>query len=294
VGGRVVSILALSLPPGRGAAWSAQVSDRFGLSLRLLCRALGAPVPSLEVVEEGEEVLLIVAGTRHAVYGGTTAEEIARRLADRLCLLAWPAVLAPALAARGVGETGWLRHAAWRGLTVDALARLAEGGADDETIAWRLADRHPPVVTLRAGAAAIGALGDETLRERAAQDAAAWCGLPVPKPPPPLHDAALGPDEAAVVLGALPLPSFAWDAQGGWRSSLAQALRAAAPALIDPALALALLTDEARVPRRHAAAALARTGAVSIARRMVEAAADPIAIIDLGAIVNAAAGIAPA
>jgi hypothetical protein len=117
--------------------------------------------------------------------------------------------------------------------------------------------------------------------------------LPVPKPPPPLHDPALGPDEATLALGALPLPAFAWEAQGGWRSSLAQALRAAAPALIDPALALALITDEARIPRRHAAAALARSGAVPIAQRMVEAAADPLAVVDLAAIVNAAAGIPP-
>ncbi len=293
MGGRVVSALTLSLPPARGAAWSAQVSERFGLSLRQLCRALGAPVPALEVIAAGEEVLLIVAGTRHAVHGGVTAEEVARRLSDRLGLLAWPAVLAPALAVRGVGETAWLRHAAWRGVTVDALAQLAEGGADDETIAWRLADRHPPVLTLRAGARAIELLDDETLRERAAQDAATWSALPVPKPPPPLHDPALGPDEATLALGALPLPAFAWEAQGGWRSSLAQALRAAAPALIDPALALALITDEARIPRRHAAAALARSGAVPIAQRMVEAAADPLAVVDLAAIVNAAAGIPP-
>jgi hypothetical protein len=282
-----------NLAAGRGAAWTAQVVERFGLSLHRLCRALAAPQPSLTVLEEGDAVALVVDGARIALPEGMTAGAIARRLEDLSSVLAWPAILAPALAARGVGATWWLHHAALRGLTLDSLADLAEGGADDETIAWRLADRHPPVLTLRAGAQAMAPLADRELRARAAQDAAYWCGLPVPIPAPPVHDAALGPDEARLALGVLPPPSFAWEADGGWRAPLAKALRHAAPALVDPALALALMTDEARVSRRSAAAALARTGAVVIAQRMAEAVSDPSGMVDLATIVDVAAGIAP-
>lgn len=285
--------ITLTLPAGRGAAWTAEVRERFGLSLRRLCRALAAPVPDLAVAEEGEAVRLGARGTELTVHGGLGAEATARRLGDLAGLLAWPAILAPALAARGVGETWWLVHAARRGLTLAELAALAEGGADDETIAWRLADRHPPALALGAGAEALPLLADDTLRTRAAQDAAFWCGLPIPVPPPPVHDAALGPGEAALCLGGLPLPAFAWEAEGGWRAPLGKALRHAAPALVDTALALAMVTDEARIPRRHAALALARTGPVAIARRMAEASEDPFGMVDLAALVDEAAGIAP-
>ncbi|MCU0983946.1 MAG: hypothetical protein MUC89_03250 [Acetobacteraceae bacterium] len=288
-----MSGITLTLPAGRGAAWSGQVVERFVLSLRLLCRALEAPEPAFTVTEQGEEVALATDGVRLPLPPGLAAEAVARRLDDRIGLIAWPAILAPALAARGVGETWWLRHAALRGLTVGDLAALAAGGADDETIAWRLADRFPPVLSLRAGERTAAAFGDASLRDGAAQQAASWCGLPVPKLPAPLRDAALGPDEAALALGALTLPAFAigdWDDP---RASLATALQQAAPALVDPALALALVTDEARVSRRHAAAALARTGAITIARRIAEAATDMFGMVDLAAIVDEAAGIAP-
>jgi hypothetical protein len=170
---------------------------------------------------------------------------------------------------------------------------LAVDAADEETIAWRLADRHPPRLTLRAGAEALAILGDDALRARAAQDAAFWSGLPIPIPPAPVADAMLGPGEAALSLGVLPMPGFAREADGAWRAPLAKALRHAAPALVDPALALAMVTDEGRIPRRHGALALARTGAAGIARSIAAVIEDAFGMVDMAAIVDEAAGIAP-
>lgn len=288
-----MSGITLTVPADRGATWTNTVVEQLDLSLRRLSRALAAPLPTLAVAEERGAVVLAAGDVRLAQSPGIPPATIGRLLGDQVSLIAWPGIVAPALAARGVGETWWLRHAALRGLTIDELAALAAGGADDDTIAWRLADRHPPLVTLRAGTEARATLEDQELRAQAARDAAFWSGLPVPIPASPLHDAALGPGEARLALGALPQPGFAWEAEGGWRSPLARALRHAAPALVDPALALALITDEARIPRRHAAVALARSGVVAIARCIADAAGTISRPVDLAAIIDDAAGIAP-
>jgi hypothetical protein len=288
-----MSGLSLTLPEGRDRAWTEEVLARFDLSLRRLARALDAPVPEASITTEGDVVVLAAGGTEVRIMETRGTDALARRIGDTLSLVAGPAFLAPALAARGVAESWWLRHAALRGLTLGELTALAADAADDETIAWRLADRHPPRLTLRAGAEALAILGDDALRARAAQDAAFWSGLPIPIPPAPVADAMLGPGEAALSLGVLPMPGFSWSAEGGWRPPLANALRMAAPALVDPALALALLTDEARITRRHAQAAMARDGVVAIAQRLATAAGDLFGMVDVGAIVDEAAGIAP-
>lgn len=293
MGGQAVSGFSLTLPDAADEAWASQVVERFHLSVRRLCHALDAPLPAITIAREGEEVALVVDGRRIASSPAVAADAAARRLEDLAGMLAWPAILAPTLAARGVEKSWWLRHAALRGLTLSELAGLAEASATDEAIAWRLADRFPPVLSLRAGERAAAAFANTGLREQAARQAAAWCGLPVPKPPAPLRDAALGPDEAAISLGVLALLTFSVSDWDDLRSTLAASLRQAVPALVDPALALALVTDERRISRRHAAAALARGGAVTIARRIAEAAGDVFGMVDLAAIVDAAAGLSP-
>jgi hypothetical protein len=288
-----MSGLSLTLPEGRDRAWTEEVLARFDLSLRRLARALDAPVPEAPVTTEGDVVVLAAGGTEVRLMETHGTDALARRLGDTLSRVAWPAILAPALAARGVAESWWLRHAALRGLTLGELTALAVDAADEETIAWRLADRHPPRLTLRAGAEALAILGDDALRARAAQDAAFWSGLPIPIPPAPVADAMRGQGEAALSLGVLPMPGFAREADGAWRAPLAKALRHAAPALVDPALALAMVTDEGRIPRRHGALALARTGAAGIARSIAAVIEDAFGMVDMAAIVDEAAGIAP-
>ncbi len=175
-----MSGITLTVPADRGATWTNTVVEQLDLSLRRLSRALAAPLPTLTVAEERGAVVLAAGDVRLAQSPGIPPATNGRLLGDQVSLIAWPGIVAPALAARGVGETWWLRHAALRGLTVDDLAALAAGGADDETIAWRLADRHPPLVTLRTGTETRPLLEDQELRAFAARDAAYWSGLPVP------------------------------------------------------------------------------------------------------------------
>lgn len=283
--------LALILPATCPSRWADAVEERVHLSLRDLCRALGLATPALPVTRGGGTALLRAAGTRHEAPEGLGAAETARHLAAALAPFSWRALLAPALAAQGIPATWWLAHAARRGLTLRELAALAADGANDDTIAWRLADRHPPLLALRAGEQARAALVDEAVRHAAARDAAAWTGLPIPLPPQPGVDPSLGPGAAGFRIGALPLPDFAEREDVGWRPVLAFQLCGMAGALVDPALALALVTDEQRVRRRHAERALARAGAVAIARRIAEAADGLAGIVDLDALVDEEAGL---
>ncbi len=262
--------LALILPATCPARWAAAVEARVHLSLRDLCRALGLATPALPVTRGGGTALLRAAGTRHEAPEGLGAAETARHLAAALAPFSWRALLAPGLAAQGVPATWWQAHAARRGRTHRALA---------------------PLLALRAGEQARAALGDEAVRHAAARDAAAWTGLPIPLPPQPGVDPSLGPGAAGFRIGALPLPDFAEREDVGWRPVLAFQLCGMAGALVDPALALALVTDEQRVRRRHAERALARAGAVAIARRIAEAADGLAGIVDLHALVDEEAGL---
>lgn len=288
-----MSTLSLALPAEAPEAWADAAAERFRLRLSRLAHDLGVSAPPLSVVRARTAPAVSFGGTPLGPPRGPAGAMAEQVLAALPGVLAWPALLAPALAAQGFAETWWLRHAARRGLGLQDLLSLS-AGADEEALAWRLAERHPPLLVVRAGRSAAKALADADLRERAARDSASWSGLPIPLPPPPEQDPFLAPDEAALSLGALGFAPFRADGAGGWRAALGQALWDIAPVLVDPALVLALLTDEARLSRRHATLALSRTGAVAIARRIAEASEESEDPVDLAAIVDDAAGLSPA
>jgi hypothetical protein len=285
-GGRPVAALIILLPERVDTVWVTIVRERVAAGAAALAEPLGLMPPSVVVTRQGSEAVLLAGAARHPLHVTPTPVAIATAALHVLFVERWSVLMAPALAARGIGAGRWLSHAARRGLTCDALAHLARDDAAEEMIAWRLADAHPPAIGLMAGQAAQGPVSEEGFRRAVAQAAADGIGLPVPIPGAAAPDPLLDDDEVVVTIGALRCPVVR---QGG----IATILGLIAPALIDPALAIAVLTDEARIPPRLGALALARGGPVAVAEallRAVELAPRPV---DAVAVVERAAGLVP-
>jgi hypothetical protein len=278
--------LTILLPDGTDTASVEILRARVGDGARAMTEGLGLPPPSLVVTRQGSEAVLLAAAGRHPLDAGGTAQGMAAVALHALYADHWSVLMAPALAARGVAATRWLRHAARRGLAVDELVALAEAGVTEEGIAWRLADLHPPALTLLAGREAIAALADEAFRKAAAMEAATQAGMPIPIPGGPVADPDARDPEVVVMIGGLRSPGLP-------PSGIGSMLGLLAPALVDPAFVTALLLDEARIPRRLGTLALAAPGPVAVAEALLRALETAPWPIDLQAVVEAAAGLAP-
>ncbi|WP_291297129.1 hypothetical protein [Elioraea sp.] len=277
--------LTILLPEDAHDSWAAIIRAIVGSAAEAMTEGLGLPPPSLVVTRQGSEVVLLAGPSRHVLHAAPTPEAIAEAALHALSLDHWEVLLAPALAARGIGARWWLRHAARRGLTIDELADLARNDASEDEIAWRLADTYRPTITLMAGRDARAALSDADVRRGAAMQAAALTGLPIPFPGEPVADPLIEDQAAVVMIGALRGPALS-------PTGIGTVLAALAPALVDPALAVALMTDEARIPRRLGTLALAAPGPVAVARAMLGAFESALWPIDLVAVVEAEAGLA--
>lgn len=280
-GGAALTIL---LPEASDPAWVDVVRARVGGGAEAMAASLGLAPPSLVVTRQGSEAVLLAGPVRQPLGAAGVPMTLAVAAIETLSINAWQALIAPALAARGVGAQRWLRHAARRGLTVDELAALVRDDAPEELIAWRLADAHPPTFTLMAGRHAMATLADAEFRRAAAMEAATHAGLPIPIPGEPVPDPLLDDDQAVLMIGALRRPILP-------PAGLGRLLALLAPSLVDPALAVALLTDEARIPRRLGTLALASPGPVAVAEAMLRAMELAPWPIDLQAVVETASGI---
>ena len=276
--------ITLTLPEGTQAGWHERFTDRLTLRLGEILDDLGRDPPLL--MHRTDDLTGQLSIGQQVVPISYHADPIraAEAAFARLHGLRWPVVIAPALAARGVAQGWWLRHAARRGLAIDDIQSLGKGAADDEAVAWRLAERHPLDLHVFAGRDARAVLHDATERKAEAMRAAAMTGLPILIPDDPKPDAALDADQARLRIGALRGPGFA-------AADLSGALIAEAPAMIDPAVVIALLTDETRLTRRLATLALARTGAPRFAQMMVVLTEQKHAVADIAALAEAAAGL---
>ncbi len=280
---RVILIAPERIPPGDAASVGAAAAR----DISRLTSAYGLPPLDITTLREGDEAAIVVGDSRRSLAGDAAVMPTQAAYVARFATVMWRALLAPALAGHGVTPGWWLRHAARRGHALDALARLARGGASDEIVALRLAELPMPVPALAGGDQAIVALSDTASRRQAAQAASEDTGLPVVIPTAPEWDAGCHQNELALLLGAWHGPGFAPDALAGELARLA-------PAFVDPASLVAMLTDEARFPRRLAALALAELGPVPLARRVVEFADSGAGRVNLRAMVEAALGVTPA
>lgn len=278
--------LTILLPEQADAALADAVQLRFGAAAEAMVTLLGLAAPSLVVTRQGSEAVLLAGPSRHVLEAPATPRAIASAALHALHRDQWEVLMAPALAARGIAARWWLRHAARRGLTVDDLAALARDDASEDRIAWHLADTYRPTITLMAGRDAHATLSDAAVRLAAATEAAALAGLPIPIPGEPVADPRVEDDEVVVMIGALRSPGFLPQGIGSVLGGLA-------PALVDPALATALLTEEARIPRRLATLALGEPGPVAVARAMLRALEIAPWPLDLVTVVEAAVGLAP-
>ncbi|WP_144186562.1 hypothetical protein [Elioraea rosea] len=276
---RVVLVIPATVAPGEAYA----VRDAASAEIAALVSCYGLAPVEITLLREGAEAALVVGDSRRTLGQGSAAGAEAYHAG--FAALLWPALLAPALAARGITPGWWLRQAARGGLRLAELDAVGRGNPGEDVLALRLAERPAPELALAAGADARSALAEEAVRRAAAQEAADRTGLPVVVPAGPAWNPERRDDEAMLVLGAWRSAPFA-------PTALADALSRLAPAMVHPGAVLAMLADESRMPRRLAARAIAEVGPVTIARRMIDA-ADSGGRADLRSIAEAALGVAP-
>lgn len=277
--------VVLVMPEAVASAEADAVCDSAAAEITALVSGYGLEPVEITHLREGAEAAIVVGDSRRAFSHGVVVGAEAYRAG--FAGLLWPALLAPALAARGITPGWWLRHAARSGLRLDELAALGRGNPADDVIALRLADRPVPELALLCGADARTPLAEAGVRRAAAQSAAERTGLPVIVPSPPAWDPERHNEEAMLVLGAWRTAPFA-------PAELDDALVRLAPATLHPGAVLAMLVDAGRIPRHVAARAIAEVGPVALARWMIESVDSDVSEADLRAIAEAALGIAPA
>lgn len=280
--------VTLRLPSRRGGAWCESLLDTFAPAAARLAGRLGLAEPLVVSLPTEGEPALSVGGRTAVLPDHDDPLRLALAFAAMLEHQAYAALLAPALAARGIDPRRfWLRHAALRGLGLEALAGLADGGAAEETIAWRLAERAPPELALMVSPEAPQEGADAASLRAAAERAAGWSGLPIPVPGRRPHDPALEAGGSVLAVGARRLPLDAL-------SELDGALLMLAGAMVDPGLVIGLCLEAQRLPRRLAVRALAGGGAVRLAGAVIRDHRDRRWPIDLVALAEQVAGLAPA
>jgi hypothetical protein len=278
--------VVLRLPARRAGAWADTLLDGLAPAAARIADRLRLPAPTLVVLRPHDDPALVVGTARFPLPDHDQPVRLAAAFEVALEHHAFAAWLAPALAARGLATGGfWLPHAATRGLDLDALVSLAEGNPGEEAIAWRLAERFPPALGLLVSPDAPQQGTDPPAIREAAQRAAAWSGIPIPVP-------ALLPPDAGVEAGATMLALGTMRARMASAAALDGMLLMLAGAVVDPALVVALCTDEARLPRRLAARALAGDGAVRLAEAMVREHTAQRWPIDLASLAEETAGLA--
>lgn len=279
--------VTLGLPAWRSGAWVDELLDAFAPAAARIAARLGLPGPTLVVLRAESDPALVIGPVRLPLPDHDRPVRLAAALEVMLEHQAFAAWLAPALAARGLAPSGfWLPHAAARGLGLEALASLAEGNPGEAAIAWRLAERFPPELGLLVSPEAPQHGTDVEALRGAAQRAAAWSGIPIPVP-------VLRPADPGVEAGATLLALGARRARMASAATLDETLLLLAGDVVDPALVLALGTDDQRLPRRLAVRALAGDGAVLLAEAIVrehEARRWPIDPVPLA---ERVAGLAP-
>lgn len=279
--------VTLMLPSRRGGAWWESLLDAFAPAAARLAARLGLPEPLVVSRPTEGDPALGFRGTHIPLPDHDEPVRLALAFATVLEHQAYPALLAPALAARGIEPRGfWLPQAAARGLGLEALRALAAGRAREETIAWRLAERFPPDLALIVPPEAPQQGADPVAIRAAADRAARWCGLPIPVPGLRPPDPGLEPGATALAVGATRLRLRAL-------SDLDSALVMVAGATVDPGLVIGLCLETHRMSRRLAARALADGGAVRIAEAIIRDHRDGRLPIDLVSLAARAAGLDP-
>ena len=280
--------VTLALPRRRGGAWTDALLDALAPAAARIADRLGLAAPTLVVLRDDGDPALILGTGRLPLPDHDRPLRLAAAVEVILEQHASEAWLLGAIAARGLPAEGfWLAHAASRGLGLDALAGLAERGGGEDAIAWRLAERFPPVLGLLVSPDAPREGTDAQALREAAGRAAAWSGIPIPVP-------ALGPPDPGVEEGATMLALGARRVRIASAATLDETLLLLAAAVVDPALVLALGADETRLPRRLAVRALAGNGAVRLAEAVVREHRQRRWPVDLVPLAEHVAGLAPA
>jgi hypothetical protein len=255
--------VTLALPLRRGGAWADALLDALAPAASRIADRLGLPAPTLAVLREDGGPALILGAARLPLPDDDRPLRLAAAFEVMLEQAAAEAWLLEAVAARGLPAEGfWLSQAAARGLGLEALVGLAEDGAGEDGVAWLLAERFPPETGLLVSPDAPREGTDAQALREAAGRAAAWSGIPVPLPGLRLPDPGVEQGATMLALGARRVRMAS-------AAALDETLLLVAGAFIDPALALALGADEARLPRRLAVRALAGNGAVRLAEAML-------------------------
>jgi hypothetical protein len=280
--------VTLALPGRRDGAWTDTLLDALAPAAARIADRLGLPAPTLVVLRTDDDPALILGTGRLPLPDLDRPLRLAAAFEVMLEQQASQAWLLEAIAARGLPAQGfWLAHAASRGLGLDALAGLAEGGAGEDAIAWRLAERFPPTLRLLISPEAPREGTDARALREAASRAAAWSGIPIPVPE-------LGPPDAGVEEGATMLALGSQRVRMTSAAALDEMLLLLAAAVVDPALVLAVCGNETRLPRRLAVRALAGNGAVRLAEAIVREHRERRWPVDLVPLAEHVAGLAPA
>lgn len=279
--------VTLRLPAWRDRTWADALIEAFKPAARRLAERAGFDELKLDVLYADDRPALLLGEKGCLLQDGDRPLSLAASMEAVLEEQVWPAWLAPALAARGVRTDGtWLPQAAARGLTLEDLEALAADGADEERIAWHLADRFPPRLSLLTRPDPPPLLSEEAARRAAAERAAALSGLPVPVPPGPVPDLAVSGSGLALEIGIRRV-AFSEAEMLDW------ILFSSASSFVDPGLVVALCTDEQRIPRRLAVRALAGVERpVRIAERIIAEHVGRAWPVDLVAILEEVTGLA--
>lgn len=263
-------LLPKSYDEGRIAFFQHQIQSQ----LALLVDRWGLQPPNLEIRTEGDQPTLMVDDNPYPLNKQNGPTTLATCVCYAFNEHPWETLCAPALAAQGQGhaDSFWLRQAASRGLTFAELTALADAGEDEERIAWLLADRHPPQLTIRTNPGMASPYTAVEIRRQAATAAANQTGLPIPIPSQPTDDLSVPEGHVVLAIGSrwIPLQATATIDPGTAVEALKTNLLQVAGSCVDPSLVLALCTDPERVGRRLAVRAMAGHLPVRLAERLIE------------------------
>lgn len=265
--------LTVVLPESYSADWIDDFRQHLQTQLALLADRWSLQPPILKLRTEGLKPTVVVKDTVFVLNDQPSPLILATCVCYKLNEHPWETLHAPALAACGRRhpDSFWLRQAASRGLTFPELTALADVGFDEERIAWRLADRHPPQLTIRTNPGIASPFTKEEIRPQAAT-AANQTGLPIPIPSEPTDDLSVPKGHVVLAIGIRWLPLQTADTHDSSQATeaLKTNLLQVAGCCVDPGLVLALCTDPERVGKRLAVRAMAGHTPVRIAERLFE------------------------
>lgn len=256
--------LTVLLPEDHPEAWADELLEQLRPALARLADRCCVDPPILAVKRNGDHFVLLTGESRYDLplepSPALLADSFSYFLNDHL----WETIHAPAFFARGgsMPNSFWIRHGADRGLTFEELSALAALGSDDNRLAWHLADRPAPRPLLHNRPNVLSTLTASELRRGVAERVARWSGLPIPIPAAPTTHLSVSGEEEVLALGVRWSPIHTVE-------ELERALLLRAGCFIDPALVLALCTDQRHIGRRLAVRAMQGDTPVRIAERLI-------------------------